>query len=88
MDLLPPKPMAELYADDIVTNCLTHWDRSMHIINKLAIIGSDNGLSAGQPQAIIWAELFYMMRWHIPKMGPKIGERFYFEGSRLFQQLN
>ena len=56
VDLLPPKPMAELYADDIVTNCLTHWDRSMHIINKLAIIGSDNGLSAGQPQAIIWAE--------------------------------
>ena len=34
---------------------LTHWGRMTHIcINKLAIIGSDNGLSPGQRQAIIW----------------------------------
>ena len=34
---------------------LTHWGRVMHIcISKLAIIGSDNGLSPGQCQAIIW----------------------------------
>ena len=34
---------------------LTHWGRVTHIcINKLTIIGSDNGLSPGRRQAIIW----------------------------------
>ena len=34
---------------------LTHWDRVTHIcVNKPAIIGSDNGLSPGRRQAIIW----------------------------------
>ena len=35
---------------------LTHWDWVTHIcIRKLTFIGSDNGLSAGQCQAIIWS---------------------------------
>ena len=34
---------------------LTHWGRAMHICgSKLTIIGSDNGLSPGRRQAIIW----------------------------------
>ena len=34
---------------------LTHWGRVMHIcVSKQAIIGSDNGLSPGRRQAIIW----------------------------------
>ena len=34
---------------------LTHWGWVTHIcIIKLTIIGSDNGLSPGRPQAIIW----------------------------------
>ena len=34
---------------------LTHWGRVTHIcVNKLTIIGSDNGLSPGRRQAIIW----------------------------------
>ena len=34
---------------------LTHWGRVRHIcISKLTIIGSDNGLSPGRHQAIIW----------------------------------
>ena len=34
---------------------LTHWGRVTHIcISKLTIIGSDNGLSPGRCQAIIW----------------------------------
>ena len=34
---------------------LIHWDRVTHIcVSKLTIIGSDNGLSPGQRQAIIW----------------------------------
>ena len=34
---------------------LTHWGRVMHTcVSKLIIIGSDNGLSPGRCQAIIW----------------------------------
>ena len=34
---------------------LTHWDRVTHIcISNHTIIGSDNGLSPGRRQAIIW----------------------------------
>ena len=34
---------------------LTHWGRATHIcISKLTIIASDNGLSPGRHQAIIW----------------------------------
>ena len=34
---------------------LTHWGRATHIcVGKLAIIGSDNGLSPDRRQAIIW----------------------------------
>ena len=34
---------------------LSHWGRETHIcIGKLTIIGSDNGLSPGRRQAIIW----------------------------------
>ena len=34
---------------------LTHWGRVMHIcVGNLTIIGSDNGLSPGRRQAIIW----------------------------------
>ena len=33
----------------------THWGRVTHIcVSELTIIGSDNGLSPGQRQAIIW----------------------------------
>ena len=36
---------------------ITHWGRVTHIyVSKLAIIGSDNGLSPGRRQAIIWTD--------------------------------
>ena len=39
----------------LVINALTHWGRVTHIcIGNLAIICSDNGLSPGRRQAIIW----------------------------------
>ena len=38
-----------------VADGLTHWGRVTHIcVGKLSIIGSDNGLSTGRRQAIIW----------------------------------
>ena len=37
------------------TTRLTHWGRVTHIcVNELTTIGSDNGLSPGRRQAIIW----------------------------------
>ena len=37
---------------------LTHWGRMTHIcVIKLTIIGSDNGLSPGRRQAIIWTNV-------------------------------
>ena len=36
---------------------ITHWGRVTHIcVGKLTIIGSDNGLSPGRRQAIIWTK--------------------------------
>ena len=43
---------------------LTHWGRVVHIcISKLAIIGSDNGLSPGRCQAIIWTNVGLLLIW-------------------------
>ena len=40
---------------NIIGIFLTHWGRVMHIcVGNLTIIGSDNGLSPGRRQAIIW----------------------------------
>ena len=39
----------------VLCGTLSHWGRVTHIcVSKLTIIGSDNGLSPGQRQAIIW----------------------------------
>ena len=39
-----------------VLTYLTHWGRVTHIcVRKLTISGSDNDLSSGRRQAIIWA---------------------------------
>ena len=41
--------------DEVGLSSLTHWGRVTHIcVVKLTIIGSDNGLSPGRRQAIIW----------------------------------
>ena len=43
-------------------NELTHWGRVMHIcVSKLTIIGSDNGLSPGRRQAIIWTSAWILL---------------------------
>ena len=40
-----------------IVTFLTHWGRVTHIcVGKLTIIGSDNGLSPGRRQAIIWTD--------------------------------
>ena len=54
---------------------LTHWGRVTHIcVNKLIIIGSDNGLSPGRRQAIIWTNAEILL------IGP--------EGTKFSEILN
>ena len=43
---------------------LTHWGRVTHIcVSKLTTIGSDNGLSPGRRQAIIWRNTGILLNW-------------------------
>ena len=43
---------------------LTHWGRVTHIcVGKLTIIGSDNGLSPGRRQTIIWTNAGILLIW-------------------------
>ena len=46
----------------LTTQDLTHWGRVTHIcFSKLTIIGSDNGLSPGRRQAIIWTNAVILL---------------------------
>ena len=52
--------------------CLIHWGRATLIcVNKLTIIGSDNGLSPGRRQAIIWTNAGIVL---IGPLGTKLNE--------------
>ena len=54
------------------TNAITHWGRVTHIcVNKLTIIGSNNGLSPGRRQAIIWTNAGILL---IGPMGTNFNE--------------
>ena len=47
---------------DGLLECLTNWGRVTHIcVSKLTIIGSDNGLSPGRRQAIIWTNVAILL---------------------------
>ena len=51
---------------------LTHWGRVTHkCVNKLPIIGSDNGLSPGRRQAVIWTNAGIVL---IGTLGTNFGE--------------
>ena len=51
---------------------LTPWDWLTHIcVGKLTIIGSDNGLSPGRRQAIIWTNVGILLNW---PLGTNFGE--------------
>ena len=43
---------------------LIHWGRVTHIcVSKLTTIGSDNGLSLGRRQTIIWSNAGILLNW-------------------------
>ena len=69
---------------------LTHWGLVTHIcVSKLSIIGSDNSLSPGRRQAIIWTNdgilLFRTFRTHfseiVSKMHPFSFKKMHFKMS-------
>ena len=52
--------------------CITHWGRVTHkCVSKRTIIGSDNGLSPGRRQAIIWTNAGIL---RIGPVGTNLGE--------------
>ena len=53
-----------IVADKVIW--LFHWGRVTHIcVSKLTIIGSDNGLSPGRRQAIIWTNARTFLIGHL-----------------------
>ena len=53
-----------MYHDQSKTGHRTHWGRVTHIcVSKLTTIGSDNGLSPGRRQAIIWSNAGILLNW-------------------------
>ena len=64
---------------------LTHWGRVTHICaSKLTIIGSDNGLSPGRHQAIVWTNAGILLIGHL---GTNFSE-ILIENSNIFIQEN
>ena len=56
----------QLYLMAICSKPLTHWGRVTHIcVGSLTIIGSDNGLSPGRRQAIIWTNAGTLLIGHL-----------------------
>ena len=56
----------------ITEQLLSHWGRVTHIcIDKLSIIGPDNGLSPGRHEAIIWTNTGILL---IRTLGTNFGE--------------
>ena len=65
---------------------LTHWGRVTHIcVSKLTLIGSDNGLSPGRHQAIIWTSVGILLIW---PLGTKFSEIFIEIQIFLFKKMH
>ena len=65
---------------------LTHWGRETHIcVSKLTIIGSDNGMSPGRRQAIIWT---YAGLSLIEPLGTNFSEILFKIDTFLFKKMH
>ena len=54
----------QTYTKPLIWKVLTHWGRVTHIcVSKLAIFVSNNGLSPGRRQAIIWTNAGILLIW-------------------------
>ena len=58
--------MLSLTIRPAMSTTLTHWGRVTHMcVGKLTNLGSDNGLSPGRREAIIWTIAGIMLIWHL-----------------------
>ena len=54
------------YGNSRVSDTLTHWGHVTHIwVSKQTIVDSDNDLSHGWPQAIIWTNAGILLMWDL-----------------------
>ena len=69
---------------------LTHWGRVTHIyVSKLTIIGSDNGLSPGRRQAIIWTNAgILLIRTLETNLSEILGEIHSFSFSKMHLKMS
>ena len=75
--------------DEVSSDQLTHWGRVTYIcVNKLTIIGSDNGLSPGRRQDIIWTNAGILL---IGPLGTNFSEKLieigYFIQENVFENI-
>ena len=65
---------------------LTHWGRATHIcVSELIIIGSDNGLSPGRRQAIIWTNVGILL---IGPLGINVSENLIEINTFSFEKMH
>ena len=65
---------------------LTHWGRATHLcVGELTIIGSNNGLSPGRRQAIIWTNAGILL---IRPWGTNFSENFIGNQVLLFKKMH
>ena len=74
------------HREDHYIEALTHWGRVTHVcVSKLIIIGSDNGLSPGRRQAIIWTNAGILL---VGPIGTNFGEILIEVHTISFKEIN
>ena len=79
-----------MFLDLKFNSWLTHWGRVTHIcVSKLTIIGSDNGLSPGRRQAIIWTNAgILLIRTLGTNFSEILGEIHSFSFSKMHSKMS
>ena len=80
----------QLFLSKLRNFYLTHYGRVTHIcVSKLTIIGSDNGLSPGRHQAIIWTNTGILLVWTLgTNFSEILGEIHSFSFSKMHLKMS
>ena len=67
---------------------LTHWGRVTHIcVGKVTIIGSDNGMSPGRRQAIIWTNTEILLIGPLGANFSELKQLIHFHSENAFENI-
>ena len=79
-----------IYSTKLYTTCITHWGRVTHVcVGNLTIIGSDNGLSPGRRQAIIWTNAGILSIWPLAtKFSEILAEIITFSFKKMYLKVS